>query len=62
MVISINFLFFTRYRFLNIYLNVNKSPTNIMNLTQNGAAGYLNIMGGVIMYTLSFDYHIQGIS
>ena len=29
-----------------------------MNLTQNGAAGYLNTMGGVVMYTLSFEYHI----
>ena len=39
----------------------NKSPTNIMNLTQNGTTGYLNTMGRVIMYTLSFEYHIQGI-
>ena len=30
-----------------------------MNLTQNSAAGYLNIMGGMIIYTLSFQYHIQ---
>ena len=40
---------------------VNKSLTNMMNLTQNGAAGYLNTIKGVIMYTLSFEYHIQGI-
>ena len=32
-----------------------------MNLAQTGAAGYLNSMRGVIMYTLSFEYHIQGI-
>ena len=39
------------------------SPTNIIiSLIQNGAAGYLNPMRGVIMYTLSFEYHIQGIS
>ena len=39
----------------------NESPTNIMNLAQNGAAGYLKPMGGIIMHTLSFEYHIQGI-
>ena len=32
-----------------------------MNLTQNGTAGYLNTIKGV-MYTLSFEYYIQGIS
>ena len=33
-----------------------------MNLTQNDATGYLNTMGVEIVYTLSFEYHIQGIS
>ena len=33
-----------------------------MNLTQNDATGYLNTMGVAIMYTLSFEYHMQGIS
>ena len=48
---------------INICLNINKSLINIMNLIQNGTAGYLNtIGGGMIMYTLSFEYHIQGIS
>ena len=60
--VKLIFCFFTCYRFLYIYLNVNKSPTNIMNITHNGADGYLNTMQGVIMGTLSFEYHIQGIS
>ena len=30
-----------------------------MNLIQNDGAGYLNTTGGVIMYTLSFEYHIK---
>ena len=59
--INKKYIYFTTYRFLNICLNVNKCPTNIMDLIQTGAAGNLNTMGGVIMYTLSFEYHIQGI-
>ena len=31
-------------------------------VTQNVTADYFNTMGEVIMYTLSFEYHIQGIS
>ena len=34
--------------FYNLQISncVNKNLTNIMNLTQNGTAGYLNTMGG----------------
>ena len=30
-----------------------------MNLTQYDDAGCINTMGGVIMYTLSYEYHIK---
>ena len=36
---------------MSICLNVNKSLTHIVNLTQNGATGYyVNTMGGVIYF------------
>ena len=59
---KINFLIFV-ILFYNLQiskhlLNLIKCP---MNLIQNVAAGYLNTMGGAVMYTLSFEYHIQGI-
>ena len=31
-------------------------------IMKEGTAGYLNTMGGVIINTLSFEYHIQGLS
>ena len=51
-------LLFTSYKFQNICLNVNKSLINIMDLTQNDAAGYL---GSGDHVHISFEYHIQGI-
>ena len=53
---------FKSYGFLNISLNFSKNPTNVMNLTKNDAAGYLNTLIRVIMCTSSFKNHIQGIS
>ena len=47
-------ILFITYRFLNSI----KSSTNIMNLIQSGTAGYINTVGVVVMYTLSFEYHI----
>ena len=33
----------------------------VNNLVQDSVAGYLSTMGGVIMYIIKFEYHIQGI-
>ena len=44
------------------YVGFLQIGSRIINLIQNGTVGYLNTKGGVIMFTLCFEYHTQGIS
>ena len=55
---------FTSYGFLNI-LYVLISVIKVIKYKESrkrGSAGYKNTMGGMIMYTLNFAYHIQWLS